>query len=213
MCHLGYRRVSQRSRRPHFHVLMLEGVYGTGQDETPQFVPALRLTDHEVQQIVETTAKRVVRLLERRGLLEEGNADPLWEAEPLLASITATSVQGQVATGERAGQRVRRRLKDAAEGIRSGSLCFSSRGLSLHAATRVAAVDRSHLERLCRYVIRPPLAAGRLQRVDSAQLIVELTVPWSDGTYQIVLSPLERIEKLAALVPPPQAPNPVASPG
>ena len=28
--------------------------------------------------------------------------------------------------------------------------------------------------------------------------------PWSDGTYQIVLSPLELIEKLAALVPPPR---------
>jgi len=72
------------------------------------------------------------------------------EAEPLLASITAASVQGQVATGERAGQRVRRRLKDPEEGIRSGSLCFSSRGFSLHAATRVEAADRRHLERLCR---------------------------------------------------------------
>jgi len=53
-------------------------------------------------------------------------------------------------------------------------------------------------------VIRPPLAAGRLPLVDSKQLIIELTAPWSDGTYQIVLSPLELIEKLAALVPPPR---------
>ena len=135
---------------PHFHVLMLDGVYVTSEDETPQFVPAPRLTDEEVQQIVETTAKRVVRLLQRRGLLEEGNVDALWESEPLLASITAASVQGQVATGERAGQRVRRRLQDPEEGIRSGSLCFSSRGFSLHAATRVEAADRRHLERLCR---------------------------------------------------------------
>ena len=58
-------------------------------------------------------------------VLEEGNADPLWEEEPLLATITAASVQGQVATGERAGQRVRRRLVDAEEGVRSGPLCFA----------------------------------------------------------------------------------------
>ena len=38
-------------------------------------------------------AKRVVRLLQRRGLLEEDNVDPLWEEEPLLATITAASVE------------------------------------------------------------------------------------------------------------------------
>jgi hypothetical protein len=63
-------------------------------------------------------------VLQRRGGLEEGNVDPLWEDEPLLATITAASVQGQI-TGQRAGQRVRRRLIDPEEGIRSGPLCFS----------------------------------------------------------------------------------------
>ena len=124
-------------------------------------MPAPPLSDDDVQQIVETTAQRVVRLLQRRGLLEEGQADPLMEQEPLLATITAASIQGQVATGERAGQRVRRRLLDPQEGIRTGPLCFASRGFSLHAATRVPAADRARLEKLCRYVNRPPLAAGR----------------------------------------------------
>ena len=78
--------------------------------------------------------RRVVRLLQRRGVLEQGNVDPLWEQEPLLATITAASVQGQIAIGERAGQRVRRRLADPEEGIRTGPLCFASRGFSLHAA-------------------------------------------------------------------------------
>jgi hypothetical protein len=144
---------------PHFHVLMLDGVYITGADGTPTFVRAPQLTDDDVQRIVETTAKRVVRLLQRRGVLEESNVDPLWEDEPLLATITAASVQGQIATGERAGLRVRRRLIDPEEGIRSGPLCFASRGFSLHAATRGEATDRVKLEKLGRYVIRPPLAA------------------------------------------------------
>ena len=42
-------------------------------------------------------------------------------------------------------------------------------GFSLHAATCVEASDRARLERLCRYVIRPPLAAGRLQILDVEQ--------------------------------------------
>ena len=145
------------------------GLRVTGQDDTPSFVRVPQLSDDDVQQIVETTAKRVVRLLQRRGVLEEGNVDPLWEDEPLLATITAASVQGQIATGARAGQRVRRRLLDPEEGVRSGPLCFASRGFSKrglsapHAATRVEATDRIRLEQLCRYVIRPPLAAGRLR--------------------------------------------------
>ncbi len=183
---------------------MPDGVYVPGADGTPTFVRAPRLTDDDVQQVVETTAKRVVCLLQRRGLLEEGNVDPLWEEEPLLATITAASVQGQVATGDRAGQRVRRRLIDPEEGVRSGPLCFASRGFSLHAATGVEAADRAQLERLCRYVIRPPLAAGRLQILDAEQVVFSLKSVWSDGTYQIVLSPEELLEKLAALVPPPR---------
>ena len=126
------------------------------------------------------------------------------EQEPLLAAISAASVQGQVATGERAGKRVRCVLADPAAGIRSGPLCFAARGFSLHAATRIVATDRTGLERLCRYVTRPPLAAGRLQMVDAEHLTFRLKTPWSDGTSHLVLSPLELIEKLAALVPPPR---------
>ena len=167
-------------------------------------MPAPPLSDDDVQQIVETTAQRVVRLLQRRGLLEEGQADPLMEQEPLLATITAASIQGQVATGARAGQRVRRRLRDPQEGIRTGPLCFASRGFSPHAATRVPAADRTRLERLCRYVNRPPLAAGRLQILDAETVAFDLKTPWDDGTYRIELSPQELLEKLAALVPPPR---------
>ena len=57
---------------------------------------------------------------------------------------------------------------------------------------------------MCRYVIRPPLAAGKLCVLDDDTLSFKLKTPWSDGTTHLVLSPLELIEKLAALVPPPR---------
>ena len=75
------------------------------------------MTDADVRYIVETTAERVVRLLQRRGLLEAESEDPLWQDEPLLASLTAASIRGIVATGQRAGQRIRRRLVDPSEYI------------------------------------------------------------------------------------------------
>ena len=68
--------------------------------------------------------------------------------------------------------------------------------------TRIKAEDRAGLERLCRYVTRPPLAAGRLQLIDADHLTFRLKTPWSDGTTHLLLSPLELIEKLAALIPP-----------
>jgi len=41
-----------------------------------------------------------------------------------------------------------------------------------------------------------------LQQVDAEHLTFRLKTPWSDGTTHLLLSPLELIEKLAALVPP-----------
>ena len=69
----------------------------------------------------------------------------------------------------------------------------------------LAATDRAGLERLCRYVTRPPIAHGRLQRLDDERLSFALKRSWDDGTTQIVLSAHELIEKLAALVPPARA--------
>ena len=62
------------------------------------------MTDEDVRRIDETTAERVVKLLQRRGLLEQEAPDALYQEEPLLASLTAASIRGAVATGERAGQ-------------------------------------------------------------------------------------------------------------
>ena len=82
--------------------------------------------------------------------------------------------------------------------------CASVGGLSLHANVAVPARDRERLERLCRYAARPPLATERLSRLPDGRLAYELRHPWRDGTTHVVFEPLELIEKLAALVPPPR---------
>ena len=51
-------------------------------------------------------------------------------------------------------------------------------------------------------MIRPPLVAGRLQILDAEHVAFSLKSVGSDGTYQIILSPEELLEKLAARVPP-----------
>ncbi len=86
--------------------------------------------------------------------------------------------------------------------VYDSTLDFADR--SLHAETPVAGAARQALERLCRYVARPPLAAGSLTQISDELLSFKLKTPWSNGTTHILLSPIELIEKLAALVPRPR---------
>jgi len=68
----------------------------------------------------------------------------------------------------------------------------------------VPAHDRMRLERLARYAGRPPLATDRLSLLPDGRLLYRLKHRWRDGTTHVVYEPLELIERLAALVPPPR---------
>ena len=77
--------------------------------------------------------------------------------------------------------------------------------MSLHADVAVPARDRRRLERLCRYVARPPLAHERLEVKPDARLALRLKTRWRDGTTHILMERHELLERLTPLVPPPRA--------
>jgi hypothetical protein len=77
-------------------------------------------------------------------------------------------------------------------------------GFSRDATVRSAANDRQRLERLLRYWARAPFAAERREEWDGHRLIYQRAKPGPDGRTQLILSPLELIERIAALVPPPR---------
>jgi hypothetical protein len=194
----------------HFHSLLLDGVYAPGPDGALCFRPLPPPQDAEVARVVSQVARRIARLLERRGLGPEADpreADPLAEELPLLAQLYGASVAGRIATGRRAGQRVLR-VGDCIDPedlpALEGERCASASGVSLHANVAVPARDRRRLERLCRYVARPPVATERLSRLEDGRLLYRLKHRWRDGTTHVVFEPQELVEKLAALVPPPR---------
>jgi len=194
----------------HFHSLLLDGVYAPGPDGALRFRPLPPPDDAEVEGVVRQVARHLTQLLERRGLGPEADptdADPLAEDEPLLAHLYGASVAGRIATGRRAGQRVLR-VGDCIDPedlpALEGERCASVSGVSLHANVAVPARDRERLERLCRYVARPPVATERLSRLDDGRLLYRLKHRWRDGTTHVVFEPQELVEKLAALVPPPR---------
>ena len=83
----------------------------------------------------------------------------------------------------------------------TGPHCASVHGFSLHAHTQIPAHRRDQLECLIRYTARGAVSLERLAQDANGDLVYTFTHPWSDGTTGIRLSPLELLEKLAALVP------------
>jgi hypothetical protein len=194
----------------HFHTLVLDGVFTEDAEGALTFHPAPAPSDGAVAAALATICHRVQRLLVRHGLEPAddatGPADRLTEASPVLAGIVGASVQGRVALGQRAGARVRR-LGDArdTEPVTSrGPRQAHLEGFDLHANVWVSANDRAGLERLCRYILRPPFAQERLRRRSDGRIALELKRAWHDGTRELVFEPLELLERLAAMTPRPE---------
>jgi hypothetical protein len=194
----------------HFHMLFLDGVYvadGAGQ---PVFRHVAGPDLNELQALVEQIASRIGRVLERRGLVER-DMENAWlsgdGAVGPLDDLLGSSITYRIAVGPRAGQKlftlqtVPPRLHGL-EGDPNGAA--RAGGFSLHAGIDIAPHQRPKLERLCRYVSRPPVATERMAMTSSGHVRYALKSPYRDGTTHIVLEPLDFMARLAALVPPPR---------
>lgn len=68
----------------------------------------------------------------------------------------------------------------------------------------IEGTDRPGLERLLRYCARPPFALEHLQQLDAEHLVYHSPKSRPERPSALVLTPLELIDKIAALVPPPR---------
>ena len=174
----------------HLHVLFLDGAFEAGPRGRPVFRHGPRVTDDDVGALVSAIAERVLAAL-------PPSEEAVDEDEPL-ALFQAASIQGRSALGELPHpQRLGARALPP--------LCAAVDGFNLHAGVTVRARDRQALERLCRYVGRPPLALGRVQELPDGRVSIALRRPWSDGTTDFVLTAAQLVERLIAGVPPPHA--------
>lgn len=166
----------------HFHVVHLDGVFDRGADGKLRFFTA-RPTTEDVEALVLEIALACERWLGKQGFAGEED-DSQVDEDDAQGVLQLASLRGTQALGERAGRRVRRVVTLGGKEVALSPRCASYAGYNVHANVALRAREREGLERLCRYVLR---------RV------------WSDGTSALDLSPLEFVEKLAALVPPPRA--------
>jgi Putative transposase len=194
---------------PHVHVIVLDGVFARLERETPRFYPLCAPDDPDVAAVAETTSLRTQALLTKKGIgasSDEEDEDPLRRDTPWLAGLYAHGVRGRFATGPNAGMRVTTwgGSGEAQEPEPSTRRCANVDGFSVHASVSLPAHRREQLENLCRYMLRPPLAVERLERLASGRLAYRMKTPWRDGTTHVVMSDGELVEKLASLVPAPR---------
>jgi hypothetical protein len=148
--------------------------------------------------IVVDVARRCERYLTERRVWE-GLDDDLQETLP---ELQAASIEGRSAV---TGGRAKRVQQLGGRTFELPPRCATFQGYNLHGNVCIGARDRRGLERLCRYVLRPPLGQERLSREPGGRVRWTLKRPWSDGTTALLFSPAELVERLAALVPPPRA--------
>ena len=78
-------------------------------------------------------------------------------------------------------------------------------GMQLHAAVTVDGRDRKRLERVCRYLLRPPFALDAVQRTADGQVRVHFKKLGRFGATFAQMSADTFLARLCALVPPPRA--------
>jgi hypothetical protein len=122
----------------------------------------------------------------------------------VLAACYKAAASGQQLLGDKPGQPLLRLLSPLPQRNSSvPKLVCEVRGVNVHAQRVVDGRDRRQLERLCRYLARPPLSHDRLSELPDGRLRLALKSPWADGSTAIVLHPLDLVARLCALVPPP----------
>jgi hypothetical protein len=87
-------------------------------------------------------------------------------------------------------------------------LAWANGRFSLDASVLITGQDRAGLERLLRYCAPPTFALERIKQLAARdgeqQVVYRLPKPQLDGRTELSLTPLEFIDHLAALIPPPR---------
>jgi hypothetical protein len=192
----------------HFHQLFIDGAYELDEDMRPtRFHATPAPSRREVEDVLKEIVHRTLRLLEKRGILIKDDQNPQLQIadDDTFSKLQAGSAHYRFATGPNKGKKAftLHAVPDQDHEQLKGLVANIS-GFSLHAGVAVVGNDRKGLERIARYIARPPIALDRLSVNSKGQVIYRLKKPFSDGSTHIIMQPLELIEKLAALVPRPR---------
>ena len=190
----------------HFHMLFLDGVYIDDMESgKQQFIAVSKHHSEDISRLVHQMSIRIARYLTRAGLIESDESGYLsgTMTDNEMTEHQSYSIHYRIAAGPQKGKKVFsiQTRPPVVEEPKNNELQAAHSGFSLHAGVRALAHERDKLERLCRYILRPPVAMHRLSLTPSGHICYQLKTPYRDGTTHVAFEPLDFISKLAALVP------------
>jgi hypothetical protein len=190
----------------HMHVAVLDGVF-TRDEQGVRFHSASPPDPADLDAIVRSVHRRALKWLGRRGYL---NDEPLEERSNEAPEQGAIEACAAIAMQRGAFLKLVTENKTAGENVEStgGRDRFTAEceGFNLHAGVHIAAGDDMGREKLCRYGLRPPLALERLHRLADGRLALRVKYPRTRKATHRIMTPLEFLARVAAIIPPPRFP-------
>ena len=175
----------------HLHVVVVDGVFSRAEDGALLLTPAPAPTAHEMLGAIRSVRAHVAKLTTAATV-----AAPLAACAQLAlargelrAVTTALEVQGDAP------------LEPHREGA-----AVDEEGYNLEASVRIDAESDFAREHLIRYCARPPVALGRLIALPGNKLGYRIKKLRNGRSKMRVMTPVELLARLAALVPPPRHP-------
>ena len=158
----------------HYHAGVLDGVYIGSDGEVPTFHALPAPTADDILDISRRVYRRTRELFialgrdwEQPELMEE----PAMVQEPLLLDCAQASLRGVGLLGEQAGQTLLPVGHPVSLSIPADLKAREQTGgFDLQATRRVSRGDSKGLERMCRYILHPPLSHDRLQLTEAGRV-------------------------------------------
>jgi hypothetical protein len=190
----------------HFHTIAADGVFVKTDAGGVYFHEAPPSSKDDIAEVAQRVRDRAMRWLRKRGHLDERAAE---ERSNEVAELSAIDGCTQLAL---AGGAFLARPPPSSNDTKGADLERRERrfsatcdGFDIHCAVRLAADDDLGRERLVRYCTRPPFALDRIEVLRDGRIAYLLKVPRKGRTHRL-MTPMEFMARLAALIPRPKIP-------
>jgi hypothetical protein len=191
----------------HFHTVFLDGVFTRDESLRVHFLPLPPPSREELDAVVRRIQKRALTWLRKHGYTSE-------DVEARSNDEEDVAIEACARIAMHRGTFAKLANEAPSDGVPVGTVAEEPKlvaflaeheGWNLHAGVHIPAGDDLGRERLLRYGARPPLALDRLRRLPDGRITYRVKYARTRSKHR-VMTPLEMLARLAALIPPPRYP-------
>jgi hypothetical protein len=189
---VAHRASANLDTNHHVHGIFPDGVFIEREDGTLEFCRLPPASEDELAAIAHDACVAFCAVLKRRGF---------WEP----TSTSSDAVEGLLTLPKRPGRPTKffgQAAKDAEGGVapHGGAYAFH-----LFVGNAIEVEERPQLQQLVNYILAPPFYDHQLSLDPQGNIVLQLKRARHDGTTHVVFKPFEFLDRLAELIPRPNA--------